>query len=226
MSRVLQIWAPGIILPYAGNSAPVGWLLCHGQTVSRTLYVALYNVIQTTFGVGDGSTTFGIPDLRGRSPLFMDNMGGTAANRAQVSTTITTTNASATATVASASGLARGMYIRSANVPSGTTILSISGTTITMSANATATASGTAARFSPIVDAQSMGSAGGEVVQTMHADQMPAHTHLEYSWNASGSTTAGGAGGNFGQQQTGSAGGGQPHNNTHPSMILNAIIKT
>ena len=57
------------------------WLLCYGQAVSRTTYAALFAVISTTFGVGDGSTTFNLPDMRGRVPVGQDDMGGTAANR-------------------------------------------------------------------------------------------------------------------------------------------------
>lgn len=61
--------APGIIKMYAGSSAPDGWLLCDGSAVSRTDYSLLYAVIGTTYGAGDGSTTFNIPDLRGRFPV-------------------------------------------------------------------------------------------------------------------------------------------------------------
>jgi len=62
-------------------SAPVGYLLCYGQTVSRTTYADLFTAIGTTWGAGDGTTTFGIPDLRGRLRAGKDDMGGTAANR-------------------------------------------------------------------------------------------------------------------------------------------------
>jgi microcystin-dependent protein len=71
----------GTILAYGGSTAPTGFLLCFGQAVSRTTYAALFNVIGTTFGAGDGSTTFNLPDLRGRVAVGKDNMGGTAANR-------------------------------------------------------------------------------------------------------------------------------------------------
>lgn len=71
----------GTIADYAGATAPDGWLLCYGQTVSRTTYAALFAVIGTLFGAGDGSTTFGIPDLRGRVIAGQDDMGGTSANR-------------------------------------------------------------------------------------------------------------------------------------------------
>ena len=57
---------PGAVIPYAGSSAPDGWLLCDGSAVSRTTYANLYAAIGTAFGAGNGSTTFTLPDLRGR----------------------------------------------------------------------------------------------------------------------------------------------------------------
>lgn len=57
-------------LKFSGRAtAPVGWLVAMGQTVSRTLYAELFAAIGTAFGAGDGSTTFGLPDLRGRMPV-------------------------------------------------------------------------------------------------------------------------------------------------------------
>lgn len=72
---------PGSIMDYAGTSAPSGWLFCYGQAVSRTTYAALFAAISTTFGSGDGSTTFNLPDCRGRVSAGKDDMGGTSANR-------------------------------------------------------------------------------------------------------------------------------------------------
>ena len=57
---------PGMLAPYAGKTAPAGGLLCDGSAVSRTAYAALFAVIGTTYGAGNGSTTFTLPDLRGR----------------------------------------------------------------------------------------------------------------------------------------------------------------
>jgi microcystin-dependent protein len=51
----------------AGASVPASWLLCNGQAVSRTTYSALFAIIGTTYGVGDGSSTFNVPDLRSRT---------------------------------------------------------------------------------------------------------------------------------------------------------------
>ena len=71
----------GMIMPYAGASSPTGWLLCYGQEVSRETYAELFTVISTTYGSGNGSTTFNVPDLRGRVVAGQDDMGGTSANR-------------------------------------------------------------------------------------------------------------------------------------------------
>lgn len=59
----------GIVLPYAGSSAPGGYLLCNGAAVSRTTYATLFGVVGTVYGSGDGSTTFNLPDMNGRAPI-------------------------------------------------------------------------------------------------------------------------------------------------------------
>jgi microcystin-dependent protein len=73
----------GAILPYAGpeGSIPSFSILCSGGEVSRTTYSNLFSVIGTIYGAGDGSTTFNVPDLRGRDIICADNMGGNNANR-------------------------------------------------------------------------------------------------------------------------------------------------
>lgn len=60
---------PGITLPYGGAAAPSGYLLCDGSAVSRTTYAGLFAILSTTYGAGDGSTTFNVPDLRQRFPM-------------------------------------------------------------------------------------------------------------------------------------------------------------
>lgn len=71
----------GLVIDFAGATPPAGWLLCYGQAVSRTTYAALFTAIGTAWGIGDGTTTFNIPDGRGRVRAGLDNMGGSAANR-------------------------------------------------------------------------------------------------------------------------------------------------
>ena len=70
----------GAIMPYAGSSAPTGYLLCDGAAISRTTFSDLFGIIQTTYGAGDLSTTFNLPDLRGRVIAGQDNMGGSSAD--------------------------------------------------------------------------------------------------------------------------------------------------
>ena len=73
----------GEVRAFAGPSTnvPSQWYLCYGQAVSRTTFVSLFNVIGTTWGNGDGTTTFNLPDLRGRAMFGEDDMGGSAAGR-------------------------------------------------------------------------------------------------------------------------------------------------
>ena len=65
----------GVITQYGGSSAPTGWLLCQGQAISRTnsLYTRLFTAISTTYGAGDGTTTFNVPNLQGRIPVGRDS---------------------------------------------------------------------------------------------------------------------------------------------------------
>lgn len=62
----------GIINPYAGSTAPDGWLICDGSAISRSTYADLFEVIGTTYGTGDGETTFNLPDLKGKIPVGYD----------------------------------------------------------------------------------------------------------------------------------------------------------
>jgi len=59
----------GSVQMFAGSSAPSGWISCDGTAISRTTYAALFAIIGTTYGVGDGSTTFNLPDMQGRIPV-------------------------------------------------------------------------------------------------------------------------------------------------------------
>jgi microcystin-dependent protein len=77
MSELVNTTPTGIINPYAGSSGyvPNGWLLCDGSAVSRTTYAKLFYTIGSTYGNGDASTTFNIPDLRGRIPVGLTGAG-------------------------------------------------------------------------------------------------------------------------------------------------------
>lgn len=125
-SDVYNFYAPvGGIIQYAGSSTPAGgkWLICDGSLVSRSTYASLFTAIGTAYGAGDGSTTFALPNLKGRFPIGLDvtkaavdalgEIGGsvtileanlpahTHANTATASTTVTLTAAGSHAHTAS-----------------------------------------------------------------------------------------------------------------------------
>lgn len=63
----------GSIMPYTSDTVPENWLICDGSAISRTTYDLLFSVIGTTYGVGDGSTTFNLPNLKGKVPVGKDS---------------------------------------------------------------------------------------------------------------------------------------------------------
>jgi microcystin-dependent protein len=67
--NLLTVTPAGAITGYGALTAPSGWLLCDGTAVSRTTYAALFAAIAAGYGAGDGSTTFNLPDLRGRTAV-------------------------------------------------------------------------------------------------------------------------------------------------------------
>lgn len=73
---------PGAVMAFARNSAPDGWIECNGSAISRTVYADLFAAIGTTFGAGNGSTTFNVPNLRGEFIRGWDNGRGVDSGRA------------------------------------------------------------------------------------------------------------------------------------------------
>ena len=83
----------GAIKPWGKATAPDGYLLCDGTAVSRTTYADLFAVISTTYGVGDGSLTFNVPDLQGKTPQGYDgNTYNLAATGGANTVTVAVTN--------------------------------------------------------------------------------------------------------------------------------------
>lgn len=72
----------GMVMHFAGASAPSGWLVCDGSAVARADYADLFSAIGTVYGAGDGSTTFNLPDLRGEFLRGLDSGRGVDADRA------------------------------------------------------------------------------------------------------------------------------------------------
>jgi len=82
-----QLVPAGALMPYAGTAAPAGYLLCDGTAVSRTTYADLFAVVSTTYGAGNGTTTFNVPDLRQKFPMGKaasgtgSTLGGTGGSK-------------------------------------------------------------------------------------------------------------------------------------------------
>lgn len=240
---------PGTGLDYYGTTLPVGgWLWRDGSAVSRTTYAALFAVLGVSYGAGDGSTTFNLPDSRGRVEAGKDDMGGTAANRLNVTLTGTrasTANGVITA-LSSTAGLAVGMKVFGTGIGTSAVINSIdSATQVTLSVNNSAT--GTASIRFGVVDGATLGASGGSQVHTLAASQIPAHTHpvTDPGHTHTDNTATGGAGGlSFGVGDNGTSasattgssttgitvgantGGGYAHPIVQPTLICNKIIKT
>jgi len=118
-TQTTAVTAPAAsMMVFAGASAPSGWLLCFGQAISRTTYATLFSAISTTYGIGDGTTTFNLPDMRGRVAAGADNMGGSAAGR------LTSTTMSPDGNTLGATGGTQTHTLITAEMPSHTHALS------------------------------------------------------------------------------------------------------
>lgn len=147
----------GSVQAFAGTAIPSGWLDCNGDAVSRTTYADLFAAIGTTWGVGDGATTFNVPDLRGR--------------------------------VVVAAGTGSGLTARN------------------------------------------IGDVLGEEEHTLDVAEMPAHTHdivTHANFSSVVGTFVAGAESatTLSTPTTEGAGGGDPHNNMQPSLVMRYIIRT
>lgn len=121
--------SPGTLAPFGSATVPDGWLLCDGSAISRTGFDSLFNVIGTTYGTGDGSTTFNLPDLRQRFPLGKavsgtgSTLGGTGGTVDHLHTADppATTSSAPSATVAAlglTGSVATGTHTHSVDIPS------------------------------------------------------------------------------------------------------------
>lgn len=220
-------------LPYAGSTIPGGWLECDGSAVSRTTYAALFAAIGTTWGVGDGSSTFNLPDLRGRTPIgagtgttaeavtASSSNGFTVASNNTKWTTgmaVVLSNLSGFTTSASAGPTYYTVRISSTNVRLATTLaLAQAGSPdVTISGTGTATLTHT-------YTARTLGEYGGEETHAMSSSELLAHTH---SQNPSVSGGAGSFSGGVvgGANVTGSTGGNAGMNIMQPFATVKYII--
>lgn len=196
----------GAISMFGGAAAPSGWILCDGQAVSRATFSDLFTAIGVTFGVGDGATTFNVPDFRGRVGAGKDNMGGTPANRL----TNTPTGGVNGDTLGNAGG-AQGHQLTSGQGPTHNHVITVN----SANTNATLYSQSGGTPVSAATPTDRLGAASGDlglrglvannslIVATFVA--VGNHTHTASSANS---------------------GSGDSHNNVQPTIIVNYIIKT
>lgn len=111
-STIITGFITGEVRMYSGPNLPTGFLWCDGSAVPRTTYANLFGQLGTTYGAGDGSSTFNLPDTRGRVIVGKDNMGGTAANR------VTSAGSGINGTTLGASGGSETHTLTEAEMPS------------------------------------------------------------------------------------------------------------
>lgn len=107
-TQPVPIVPAGSIIAWSGSSAPSGWVLCDGTAISRTTYAALFAIAGTAYGIGDGATTFNVPDLQDRLPLGKGTNNGTLGTQ--------TSSMSASSTITTASGGSGGLTLNSDTV--------------------------------------------------------------------------------------------------------------
>lgn len=223
----------GVVLPYAGASAPNGWLMCYGQAVSRTTYAALLTALTVTL---TGSTTSGSATV---SSASVDTTamglvgakiegGGIPAGTTITAATSTTLTLSANAT-ATASGVAL-RILPHGNGDGSTTfnIPDLRGRVAAGKDNMGGTAAG---RLASMVAGSTLGTAGGAETHTLIVNQIPTHNHTfstnTYVSGGGGQLASGAAQMNTGDvRYSNDTGGGAAHNNTQPTIILNHIIRS
>lgn len=233
----------GVVNPYAGASAPAGWLMCDGASKVRADFADLFAAIGTTFGAADG-THFNVPDLRARTPVGVG--AGTFSFTFAAADVTTGTDQ---ITVAANSELITGRKVQIANpgtLPTGISAATdyyiivvdsthiklatslanaVAGTAIDITAQGSGTNTATGA-----LSTRTLGQKGGEETHALTTAELAAHSHVIQPFNSG----AGGGGAPLssnntnpgGSPTTNAAGGSTDHNNMQPFLALNYIIKT
>jgi microcystin-dependent protein len=186
---------PGSIFQYAGSVSPVGYFVCDGSAVSRTYYEALFLIIGTIYGSGDGSTTFNLPNLKGKFPVGYDSSQTEFDNLNESGGAKTHTLTIAEMPSHNHNGLTQsaGSHTHAITDPGHThSYVNQSNTQNTDNAFATETAA----------DNSSVGQTTGSSITNISINLNGAHQHI-----------------------IDSQGGGQSHNNLPPYLVLNYIIK-
>lgn len=235
----------GAILPYGGSAAPSNFLLCDGTAVSRATYVTLFGIVGTTFGTGDGSTTFNLPNLKNRVPMGAGTgtVVGTFASRS--SNVLTVTGLSNAANNEFQTGQAV-VYHTSGTVITGLTndatyyIVRVGNLTFSLASSLTNAQNGTVISlssdgtgtqtFTLTFTTRTLGDKGGEENHAMNSTELLAHIHSTNGGDGAGTVGPVSAqrNSNSGASNwnTNSTGGNAAMNNIQPFIVVNYIIKT
>ena len=211
---------------------PRGWLWCAGQAVSRSTYSALFNAIGTTYGTGDGATTFNVPDFRGRLPVGMDNMGGSDAGLLSSANTLGTTGGAETHSTVIAHTHSTPSHSHAAGT------LAVASHTHDLASHThsgTTSSDGAHTHTEDGYDGSSAAAAGaafvaGLVGKTTGSDG--AHTHTMTTGSPSNNTSGGAAPGlsgstaSDGSGTSGSTGTGSTVNHMPPFITMHYLVKT
>lgn len=238
----------GSVMPFAGSIAPEYWLLCDGSAVSRTDYSRLFNLIGTTYGEGDGASTFNLPDLRDRAAI------GAGQSTYVDTQPAASYNTSDTITVDENDTLHTGkevVFTTDGTAPGGLTagstyyVIRLTSTTIKLASslanavsgsgiNITSTGSGSHTLTLTFTD-RSLGAKGGEERHSITEAELASHNHTMRDFGVTTGTGSGSngfklysattdqSGGSRGNYATG---GSESHNIMNPYLALNYIIKT
>jgi len=231
----------GLIMQWAGPTAPDNWLFLQGQVISRTTYADLFAILGTTYGAGDGSTTFALPDMRGSTVI-----GAGQKTKAFTFIDANVNVATDVITVPTNEYLYTGQQVAlttSGVLPAGLSatnyfIIRVTATTIKLATsranaddnvavNITAAAGGGTHTLTLTLTNRVLGTDGGEESHTLQTEELASHTHsFNTRFQTGGSGIMRGEGDIASTQETTAIGGDTPHNNMPPYVSLHFIIKT
>ena len=200
----------GSIVMFAGSVAPQGWLLCDGSAVSRSQYSALFDIVDTTYGEGDGSTTFNLPDLRGRVMIGASDSHPVASIGGEETHSLTENELPQHSHVVGQHGHNNGITIKTPELSH----------TITQAAF-TYSAPGGTTNFTTGSGSYSVTSYNGTT-----STNATRHTNVSISNHAAADCSVSGSIDDCDAFNTETAGGGESHDNMQPFITLNYIIYT
>lgn len=234
-AAITQQVPPGTILDFAGSTLPTGYLDCNGAAVSRTTYSALFAAISTTWGAGNGTTTFNVPDLRGRTTInegtgtTVDSATATSSNGWTITSSQKWTNGMPVVlsnltgfTTSASAGPTYYVYLVSAtNLRLCTTLALAQAGTPDVTASGTGTVT-----FTYTMTARTLGNVGGEQSHAMSSTELLSHNHTIAFGPFSAAGASGGGVSTTSSANTGSTGGNAAMNIMQPFAVVKKIIKT